>query len=194
MTNIPQDIIDDAKEAGLIWEARGKLEGSIATPEMVDKFANLRDDRQRNSGEVKAWLVEGIDAYTNYERAVATAQANCRAIHNLYLAVPQQPHTPEGNMMDIRKDILKLDRFSYGNIGNYEFRQEVLRLLSATPTAPVATQSQEVMDALEAAAKVCEGVKPIMAGNYFTGQREQSDKCAKQIRALIPDTQAKKGE
>jgi hypothetical protein len=63
-------------------------------------------------------------------------------------------------------------------------------MLSASPTAPDATQSQAVRDALEVAAKICEGVKPIMAGNYFTGLREQSDKCANAIRKLITDTQA----
>jgi hypothetical protein len=37
---------------------------------------------------------------------------------------------------------------------------------------------------LEEAAKVAEGKKPIMHGNFFKGQRDQSDKIAAAIRAL----------
>jgi hypothetical protein len=51
-----------------------------------------------------------------------------------------------------------------------------------------------VDEGLSLAEKVCDDVKPILAGNFYRGQREQSDKCAKAIRALIPDTQANRTE
>lgn len=70
------------------------------------------------------------------------------------------------------------------NGGSFDISKHVGKTLFTAPPQP-----QSVKDALEAAAKICEGVKPIMVGNYFTGQREQSDKCAKAIRALI-DKQA----
>jgi hypothetical protein len=50
-----------------------------------------------------------------------------------------------------------------------------------------------VAEALKKAAKVCDDVKPIFPGSFYRGQREQSDKCAEAIRALIP-TQANRTE
>ena len=41
-----------------------------------------------SQGKPVAWLVEGIDAYTDYARAVGTAQANMRAIKPLFLTQP----------------------------------------------------------------------------------------------------------
>ena len=49
---------------------------------------DLKAQALLSQGELVAWLVEGIDAYTDYARAVGTAQANMRAIKPLFLTQP----------------------------------------------------------------------------------------------------------
>jgi precorrin isomerase len=85
------------------------------------------------------------------------------------------------------------------NIGRYSGNHDLFILTAEELEAfakayQAAAPIDNVVEALEKAAQVCDDVKPIKPGSFYRGQREQSDKCAEAIRALIPDTQAKKGE
>ena len=81
--------------------------------------------------------------------------------------------------LDVNKQFVQVMRNDNGKISSIMYEK-----------AP--HQPESVKEALEKAAKICEGLRPIMAGNYFTWQREQSDKCAKAIRALIEQADAQK--
>ena len=71
---------------GLVKRLLSQLEIDIE----LDKAVALCNDfhSELSQGEPVAWLVEGINAYIDYSRAVGTAQANMRNIMPLYTVQP----------------------------------------------------------------------------------------------------------
>jgi hypothetical protein len=188
MTNIPQDIVDDAKEAGFVFQedmlglyfGRAILDMSNC----LTKFAKLRDERQRSSGEA----VGIIKAETRFEDSAVVHYAHLYQhlpIGTKLFTTPQQPNIPaEG------KKAHNWDRDGERclDCGDKDWMADAH--CSASPSAPVATQSQAFFKIDNDKVKVAVLEKlPYQATGY-----QIIDATIDVIRALITDTQAKDGE
>lgn len=83
MINVPQDVIDDAVEAGLIPQPSRFLDAAYF--EKIGKFAQLR--AQRSNAEPVAWLVDGRieqGLFFDKQAAEVMADANCGVVVPLY--------------------------------------------------------------------------------------------------------------
>jgi hypothetical protein len=157
MTNIPQDIIDDAVKAGFklhLYKDGEEVNlthcGYFSTSEII-KLCQIRDERQRSSGEViytEFQEAEGLDWMQVYnERERKDYEARGYKIRELF-TTPQQPNIPEGwQLVPIEPTEEMVEAGDITQMARYSHCTSIYKaMLSAAPSAPDATQSQAVMD------------------------------------------------
>jgi hypothetical protein len=90
-------------------------------------IADLMSFRARMVSDARTQVMFEGD-FDTIDQAIATLRKSP-------IAAPQQAIPSGWISVD---DVKRLDRFPYGNNGNYEFRKSVLALVeSASPTAPI---------------------------------------------------------
>ena len=201
MTNIPQDILDDAKEAGFGQHRDGELIfcGYYISDE-IKKLCQLRDERQRSSGEPYCYM----DSKGNVPSFVTLEMVESGKVFPVF-TTPQQQHIPE----EVTAKIKGLPRFSFlspkeggvkrwGNASGAWIEQyEVIKILddyeySATPSAPDATQSQAVRHILRYLTEWQEYLLETKSPTVF--EQSMLEELHFRITTIKSATQAKDGE